>query len=127
MALEGGDICLLRFGWTAWYYEQPRAERAQLAEIDLFPCSGLAAEECTAGWLWDSGIAAVCADCPALEAMPIDESSEEGFLHFRLIPPLGIAIGEMDALAEDLRGGRRLGRSLQAGGSGSAANALALK
>ena len=134
--LAGGDILLLRFGWVEWYERQDRATRAQLSALDLFPCPGLAAQERTAAWLWDNGVAAVCSDNPALEAMPMDESSEEGFLHYRLIPLLGLAICEMlqlDALADDCaddgvwEGLFTAAPLNKAGGSGSTANALAVK
>jgi len=60
----------------------------------------------------------------------------EGFLHFRIIPLLGMAVGEMfvlDALAEDCAAdGVYEGLFTSAplnkvGGSGSPANALAIK
>jgi kynurenine formamidase len=136
VVLAGGDVVLLRFGWIAWYERQPQDVRERIARAGLFPCPGLASEERTAEWLWDNRVAAVCADCPALEAMPFDESSEEGFLHYRLIPLLGLAVGELlalDALAEDCaRDGIWEGLFTaaplnKAGGSGSTANALALK
>lgn len=43
---------------------------------------------------------------PALEVQPFDKSRAEGFLHYRLIPLLGSAIGELlplNALADDWR------------------------
>lgn len=101
-----------------------------------FPAPGLYQAEATAAWLWDRRIAAVAADCPALEAMPMDESSEEGYLHYRLIPLLGFAIGELfqlEALAADCANdGVWEGMFTSAplnklGGSGSTANALAIK
>jgi kynurenine formamidase len=136
VALCRGDILLLRVGWVGWYERQDRATRARLAALDLFPCPGLAAEERTAAWLWDNRVAAICSDNPALEAMPMDESSEQGFLHYRLIPLLGFAIGELlqlDALADDCAAdgvweGLFTAAPLnKVGGSGSTANALALR
>ena len=81
-------------------------------------------------------MAAVAADNPALEAMPFSRESVDGWLHYRLIPMLGIAVGELwqlDPLADDCaRDGVWEGMLTSAplrvpGGIGSPANALALK
>ncbi len=134
--LEYGDILLLRFGWVAWYRSASAQQRAVIGHGGYFPFPGLAAHESTAEWLWDQGIAAVAADNPALEAMPADVSTEAGFLHYRLIPLLGMTVGEildLDELAADCaRDGRFSGLLTAAplntpGGSGSPANALAIK
>jgi kynurenine formamidase len=136
VTLQEGDILLLRFGWIAWYERLGRAERELLATKALFPTPGLAAGERTAEWLWDHGVAAVAADTPALEAMPFDRSTTDGFLHHRLVVFLGMAIGELfalDALADDCAAnGVDIGLFVAApmnapGGSGSPANALAIK
>jgi hypothetical protein len=59
--------------------------------------------------LWDLGLAAVAADNPALEVFPPGTGGEEvpdaegRFLHFQLLPRLGLPIGELwdlDALAD---------------------------
>jgi kynurenine formamidase len=135
--LHRGDILLVRTGWIEWYEHQARDVRAELAQADVdFESIGLAADEATAEWLWDNGIAAIAADNPALEATPFDESSLEGYLHYRLIALLGMAVGEMfklDGLAAHCRSdGRWEGLFTSAplnkvGGSGSPANALAVK
>lgn len=136
VALETGDILLLRFGWIRWYEETDAATRQQMASTDLFPCPGVANLEETAAWIWDRGLAAVAADNPALEVQPFDESRVDGFLHYRLIPLLGLAIGEMfalDALAEDCaadevyEGLFSAAPLNKAGGCGSPANAIAIK
>jgi hypothetical protein len=44
-------------------------------------------------FLWDSGVAALPSDNPAVEVVPADPAT--GSLHGRLIPPLGFAIGEL--------------------------------
>jgi len=133
--LETGDILMLRFGWISWYESTDFATRKNLAK-QMLSSPGLAAEERTAEWLWDRHLAAVVADCPALEATPFDVKSVEGFLHYRIIPLLGLAVGEMfylDELARDCSNdGVYEGLFTAAplnkmGGSGSPANALALK
>jgi kynurenine formamidase len=135
VAAEPGDILLLRFGWISWYETLGHDERERLGTGEMFPAPGLAASEDVARWLWDHGIAAVAADCPALEAMPFDMSRPDGFLHYRLIPLLGMAIGELfalDALARHCaQTGAYEGLFVAApiqkvGGVGSPANAVAL-
>jgi kynurenine formamidase len=137
-ALKDGDILLIRFGWISWYESLDGPARAALAEAGppaYFPAAGLAAEEATARWLWDKHVAAVGADCPAVEAMPFDQADDNGFLHYRLIALLGMALGEMLALdelaAHCAASGRYTGMFTaaplnKAGGAGSPANALAI-
>jgi len=135
-ALEIGDILLLRFGWVGWYESLDGTARQRMAATPRFPAPGLACEERTAAWLWDHHVAAVASDTPPLEAWPPDLSRLDGFLHYRLIPLLGLAVGELfvlDPLAEDCaRDGVYEGMFVSAplnqpGGAGSSANALALK
>ncbi len=68
--------------------------------------------------------------------MPFDRSSVEGFLHYRLVAFLGLAVGELfmlEALAEDCAATRVYeGLFVSAplnmpGGAGSTANAIAIK
>lgn len=134
--LQGADILLLRFGWIKWYNDLDDAAKNLLGKGDLFPSPGLAATKQTAQWLWDKSIAAVAGDCPALEAMPFDTADADGFLHYRLIPLLGMAVGEMfdletlstDCASDGIYEGMFTAAPLnKAGGIGSPANALALK
>jgi Putative cyclase len=136
VTLALGDILLLRFGWIHWYEELDSDTRHRLAATDLFPTPGLANSEETVAWIWDQGLSAVAADNPALEVQPFDETQANGFLHYRLIPLLGFAIGELfalDALADDCEtDGIYEGLLASAplnklGGCGSPANALAVK
>ena len=132
-----GDILLLRFGWIAWYEQTSEAVRQRLASppaLDI-KTPGLPAADRTLEWLWDSHVAAVAADVPGLEVLPY-VSTVEGFLHYRIISMLGLAVGEMfalDALAEDCAGdgvyeGLFTAAPLnKTGGSGSPGNALAIK
>jgi kynurenine formamidase len=131
-----GDILLIRFGWIGWYEQADAPSREAIAGTELFSAAGIARDDSIAPWLWDQGFAAVAADNPALEVMPFDESTEDGYLHYRLIPLLGMAVGELfalDALAADcaadgLYEGLFTAAPLnKVGGSGSPANALAVK
>ncbi len=116
--LETGDVLLLRTGWMSWYRSLGREERASLAEGRVFPACGLRPGAATASALWNMHIAAIAADNPALEVFPpgrfprdelerIRQDPDEAiefFLHFSLLPLLGLPIGELfdlDALAED--------------------------
>lgn len=135
-AISSGTILLLRFGWINWYESSDETTRVRLAQSDDFPACGLARSENTARWIWERELAAIAGDNPALEVQPFDPGSKDGFLHYRLIPLLGMAIGEMfslDALAEDCASdgcfeGMLVSAPLNKnGGVGSPANALAIK
>jgi kynurenine formamidase len=135
-ATRAGDVLLLRFGWLEWYGTLSPAQRRELSARFHFPAPGLSPERSTSRWLWDHRILAVAADCPTLEAMPFDKGSFDGFLHYRLIPMLGMPVGELfdlDSLgAACARDGRYTGFFTAAplnsrGGSGSTANALAIR
>jgi kynurenine formamidase len=93
----------------------------------------LAATEAMAAFLWDSEIAAVAADNPAVEPVPADPGG--GFLHRMLIPALGMPLGELwdlDELAEHAATTSSYESCLISiplnvpGGVGSPANALAV-
>lgn len=141
LSLEVGDILMLRFGWLGWYERASQEIRDDLGAkmagpgVDSSACPGLASDAAMVEWLWDRHIAAVVADNPALEALPY-VPTVEGFLHWKAIPLLGLAVGEMfvlDALAADCADdGTYVGLFTAAplnkvGGSGSTANALAMK
>jgi kynurenine formamidase len=136
VSLRRGDILLLRFGWIRWYEQLDRVEREVLAAREMFSAVGLSPSERTAEWLWDNHVSAVASDSPALEVMPFDRSSLDGFLHYRLVTFLGLAVGELfalDALAADCAATRVYEGLFVAaplnmpGGAGSTANAVALK
>ncbi len=118
-AVETGDVLLIRTGWLSWYRSLDPAGRSELA-TSAVASPGLAQGTEMASYLWDLHIAAVAADNPAREGWPapyFTVSSEERraargdhdrlvglFLHFSLLPLLGLPIGELfdfDALAED--------------------------
>ena len=109
VAFEAGDILLLRTGWLGWYLGLDEAGRQALArstEADgitgRLESPGLDGSQATAAWVWDHHFAALVADNLALEALPVDRQA--GFQHRRLIPLLGIAIGEffdLESLAAD--------------------------
>lgn len=133
VAVMTGDILLIRTGWVGWYASLS-AER-QLTQVwgGEAPSPGLEPSERMAEWLWDHGVAAVAADNPAVEALPIRERSE--MLHYRLLAGFGMPIGEffwLDELAQECAQSRRWTFLFTAaplnvpGGVGSPANALAI-
>ena len=151
VSILDGDILLLRFGWITWWERASQVVRDALhlqlpdrsyldgprvlmEEIPSFP--GLAREERTAEWMWNHHIAALAADSPSIEVMPFDMTRPDGFLHYRLLSLLGMTLGEffaLDELADDCaKDGVYEGLLTSAplnktGGSGSPANALAIK
>jgi kynurenine formamidase len=92
-----GDILCVRTGWTDKYLTLDAAGRSALSEgmqsFRGYAAAGLTGSEEMARYLWNSGIAAVACDNPAVEVVPGDPA--DGFLHERLIPCLGMAIGEL--------------------------------
>jgi kynurenine formamidase len=97
VSLRSGDILCVRTGWTDKYLTLDAAERSALADgmqgLAGYATAGLAGSEDIARFLWDSGVAAVACDNPAVEVVPGDPA--DGSLHQRLIPGLGMAIGEL--------------------------------
>ena len=119
MTIEPGDILLIRTGWVSWYRSLDHAQRRALAADRIGASCGLRPGEELAELLWDLHIAAVAADNPALEVTPFGAITDpqemrsaftdpirgpNTFAHFRILPLLGMPIGELwdlDALADD--------------------------
>jgi kynurenine formamidase len=145
---HGGDILLLRTGWSENYVAKSPAERVEFNTRNKSP--GLAQRTEILRWLWDHEIALVASDTPAVEADPVLESdfrvpgelppekgvNHSGMLHRPLIALLGMAMGELwklDDLAADCAADGRYDFFLTCkplnipGGVGSPPNALAIK
>jgi kynurenine formamidase len=131
-SLEPGDILCIRTGWLARYRELDGAGRKAVARDLAF--AGLAADEEMSRWLWNQRLAAVACDNPGVEVMPGDP--KVGFLHRRVIPLLGMVLGELfdfERLAVESAGDGRfdfLFASVPlnlAGGVGSPANAVGIR
>lgn len=130
--IREGDVLLLRTGWMQGYTAADGEGRAKFAKTFAFP--GLYAGEETARYLWNLRIAAIAADNPALEVAPGDRAA--GSLHRRILPMLGMPIGELfnfEELAADCRADGRWEAFFAAvplylpGGVASPANAAVLK
>lgn len=89
-----GDLLLVRTGWLAAY----RMHGIRADDRAMPPSAGLRADEEMARFLWDERFCAVAADNPAVEVLPGD--SAIGTLHRRLIPALGMPLGELWDLDE---------------------------
>lgn len=115
VAIEPGDVLLVRTGWLGWYLSLDDDARRAYTESG-HPTVGLRPGEEMWRTLWDLHVSAVAADNPALEVWPPAalvgpeqlqevladrERMDEIFMHIRLLPLLGIPIGEFFAL-EDL-------------------------
>ncbi|MCH8850254.1 MAG: cyclase family protein [Chloroflexi bacterium] len=132
IAIEPGDIVLVRTGWEQAYMAADQSTREAVA-ADLHS-PGLEGSMEMAAWLWDHQIAAVASDCPALEPWPWDLSV--GALHVRALCYLGMPFGELwslEALAGDCAEDGVYAFLLTSaplnlrGGIGSPPNAIAIK
>ena len=104
--LEPGDILCLRMGWPAAYLALDQTARDAYAAEPTF--AGLQGDEAMARFLWNAHPAAICCDNPAVEVVPGDPAV--GSLHRRLIPTLGMALGEMfhfETLSAECRAANR--------------------
>jgi kynurenine formamidase len=129
--LETGDVLCVRTGWVSAYRALDAEQRVRYAGSPTF--AGLRADDATARFLWDRHVAALCCDNPAVEVVPGDPAL--GSLHRRLLPLLGLALGEMFDLERLATRCRQLGRwefffvgvpLKLPGGIGSPGNAIAI-
>ncbi|MGE0844071.1 cyclase family protein [Pseudonocardia sp.] len=95
-----GDFLVLRTGWLEWYRAQSRERRLEQrgSMNGGMSMPGLDGARETAEWLWDNGITGIAADNLAVEMLPVDRV--KGFQHRRLIPLLGMVVGELFHLPE---------------------------
>jgi kynurenine formamidase len=149
VALESGDILLLRTGWSGYYLGLSRQEQERFRRSVHAPGLGQSPE--MVGYLWDHQVAMVASDNAGVEAHPVSPDSgfvipgeeipergpsHNGMLHRPLIALLGLLLGEcwkLDELAEACAADGKYEFLLTAkplnliGGVGSPANALAVK
>jgi kynurenine formamidase len=131
IGVRPGDVVCLRTGWTKLYRASSGPRRAELVSSSTWP--GLSAAAETAEVLWDWAVSAVVADNPAVEVSP--GSAAAGSLHRRLIPLLGVPLGELfdfEELSERCAAQRRSSFLFVSvplnlpGGVGSPGNAVAI-
>ncbi len=132
VALEPGDLLCIRLGWMARYLQSD--DEAKRAAADSYTFVGLAADEEMSRWLWNHQVVGVACDNPAVEVSPGDAAV--GSLHRRLIPLLGMMLGELfnfEALAAACAADGRYDFLFTAaplhllGGVGSPANTVAVR
>ncbi len=108
--LREGDVLLIRTGWISWYLEQPASVREHISDRSRMTAVGLRGSERTAEVLWNLHIAAIGMDNPAIEVWPPpsaehpQDDRSRMFIHFLLLPMLGLPLGELwnlDPLATD--------------------------
>lgn len=95
IAVERGDVLLVHTGWLAWYRSLDPAARDRLGSLSAreLRLPGLSPDDATAEFLWDTQVAAIASDVPALEAWPPEPDGR--YLHHTLLTMLGIPIGEL--------------------------------
>jgi len=107
--LKPGTILLVRTGWMESYESLSADQKRALAPMDKLSSMGVEASREMAAWLWNNRVAAIGTDCPAVEAFPFN-FMDEGALHYRALPLLGLPLGELFVLAplaEDCANDRR--------------------
>jgi kynurenine formamidase len=134
-SLKPGSILLVRTGWMGAYLAaSPEAKKA-MAPLNALKACGVDASHELVGWLWDSRVAAIGTDCPAVEPWPWD-FKDDGALHYRTLSLLGLPLGEqfvLDPLAADCADDGRYEFMLVSvplhlrGGIASPPNAVAIK
>ena len=133
--LQPGTILLVRTGWMEAYEKLSPEERIAIAPMENIQSIGIERSREMAAWLWNNRVAAIGTDCPAVEPLPID-FADEGALHYRLLPLLGLPLGELFVLAplaEDCARDRRYEFMVVSapmnveGGIASPPNAVAIK
>ena len=118
VAVETGDVLLVRTGWMSWYRSLDTQGRLDYNAAG-HPFCGLRPGEPTWKLLWNLHISAIGSDNPAVEVWPPAtfvtpeqmeeifanlERFDEVFMHIRLLPLFGLPLGEffdLDALADD--------------------------
>lgn len=100
--IRRGDVLVLRTGWLHWYLEEATPEERERmggsATAGALVSPGIGPADEMAEYLWNLHVAAVAADNPAVEPWPPTPGG--GFLHYRLIPHLGMPLGELWYLEE---------------------------
>lgn len=134
-ALKPGSILLVRTGWMETYEQASAEKKRDLAPMEKLASIGIEASREMVEWLWNSHVAAIGTDCPAVEAFPFN-FADASALHYRTLPLLGLPLGELFVLAplaEDCAADRRYEFMLVSaplhidGGIASPPNAVAIK
>ena len=96
--LKPGTILLVRTGWMESYEQCTPEQKRPLTSFENVKSVGIEATEEMVAWLWNQRVAAIGTDSPGVEPLPAD-FSDEGILHYRALPLLGLPLGELFVLA----------------------------
>ena len=89
-----GDVLCVRVGWQHGYARLTAEEKEALGAPDAaLRYTGLSGSEAMAELLWNWHVAALACDNPSVEVVPGDPAV--GSLHRRLLPLLGVVLGEL--------------------------------
>jgi len=133
--LKPGSVVLVRTGWMQAYLGAPAEVKQAMGALENVRACGLDASREMVAWLWDNRVAAIASDTFAVEAFPFD-FQDEGTLHIRALPLLGLSLGEqfnLEELAADCAQDKRYEFMLVSvplhviGGYASPPNAVAIK
>jgi kynurenine formamidase len=133
--LKPGSILLVRTGWMPAYLGSTAEEKRKMAPLNDLKACGIDDSREMVGWLWDSRVAAIGTDCPAVEPWPWD-FRQAGALHYRTLSLLGLPLGEqfnLEKLAADCAADKRYEFMMVSvplhlvGGIASPPNAVAIK
>ena len=107
--LKPGTILLVRTGWLEAYDRCTADQKTAMVPFDKVTSIGIDPSREMVAWLWDNRVAAIATDSPGVEPLPMN-LGDEGLLHYRALPLLGLPLGELFVLAplaEDCAGDRR--------------------
>jgi len=133
--LKPGSVLLVRTGWMPAYLASSADQKRKMAPLSDLKACGIDDSREMVGWLWDSRVAAIGTDCPAVEPWPWD-FRQNGALHYRTLSLLGLPLGEqfnLEKLAADCAADKRYEFMLVSvplhlvGGIASPPNAVAIK
>jgi kynurenine formamidase len=96
--IKPGTILLVHTGWMESYEQCTPEQKRPLTSFENVKAVGIEATREMAAWLWDQRVAAIGTDSPGVEPLPAD-FSDEGILHYRALPLLGLPLGELFVLA----------------------------
>jgi kynurenine formamidase len=96
--LKPGTILLIHTGWMESYNQCTPEQKGALSSFANVKAIGIEATREMVAWLWDQRVAAIGTDSPGVEPLPAD-FSDEGILHYRALPLLGLPLGELFVLA----------------------------
>jgi kynurenine formamidase len=133
--LKPGSVLLVRTGWMEAYERCTPEQKQAMAPFEKLKSIGVDPSRDLVAWLWDNRVAAIATDSPGVEPLPM-QLGDEGLLHYRALPLLGLPLGELFVLAplaEDCARDRRYEFMLVSaplpvqGGIASPPNAIVIK